>query len=58
MIDRRGMIDEFCRLVRIDSLSGREGRVAETLAVELHQLGLSVRFDNAHEAIGGEVGNE
>jgi len=57
MIDRRGMIDEFCRLVRIDSLSGREGRVAETLAVELHEVGLSVRFDNAHEAIGGEVGN-
>lgn len=57
MISRQAMVDEFCELVQIDSLSGKEGRVAEVLARKLTDLGLSVHFDNAHEAIKGEVGN-
>jgi tripeptide aminopeptidase len=43
--------------VRIDSLSRREGRIAERLACELDALGARVEFDRAHEAVGGEVGN-
>ena len=57
MIQRQAMTDEFCELVRMDSLSLKEGRVAEALAAKLTDVGLTVEFDNAHEAIGGEVGN-
>jgi tripeptide aminopeptidase len=51
------MVDSFCSLVRITSLSGHEATVAEALARQLTELGLSVEFDKAHEPIGGEVGN-
>jgi acetylornithine deacetylase/succinyl-diaminopimelate desuccinylase-like protein len=47
----------FLDLVRIDSLSRREGHIAERLARELDALGARVEFDRAHEAVGGEVGN-
>jgi putative aminopeptidase FrvX len=47
----------FLELVQIDSLSRREGRIAERLAREMRDLGASVVFDGAHAAIGGEVGN-
>jgi tripeptide aminopeptidase len=47
----------FLDLVRIDSLSRREGRIADRLARELDALGARVEFDRAHEAVGGEVGN-
>ena len=57
MIDRQAMVDEFCELVRIDSLSGQEKRVSEVLAGKLREMGLSVEFDKAHEMIGGNVGN-
>ncbi len=57
MSHREEMVQEFCELVRIPSLSGREGRVAEVLAAKLSEMGLTVEFDRAHEAIGGEVGN-
>src|SRR5262249_37674505 len=45
----------FLDLVQIDSLSRREGQIAERLARELKDLGASVVFDRAHEAVGGEV---
>jgi len=57
MVDRQTMIDEFCGLVRIDSLSGKEQQVARVLAKALEDMGLAVEFDAAHEAIGGQVGN-
>lgn len=57
MLDRQAMVDEFCELVRMDSLSGQERRVAEALAAKLRALSLTVEFDRAHLAIGGEVGN-
>ena len=57
MVDRQAMIDEFCELVRVPSLSGREGRVAAVLANRLRDMGLTVEFDNAHEVVGGDVGN-
>jgi len=47
----------FLELVQIDSLSRREGRIAERLAREMRELGASVAFDQAHRAVGGEVGN-
>jgi tripeptide aminopeptidase len=47
----------FLELVQIDSLSRREGRIAERLARELRELGAEVRFDEAGSAVSGEVGN-
>jgi len=49
--------DLFLDLVRIDSLSRREGAIAQRLAAELLKLGASVEFDDAGAAVNGEVGN-
>jgi tripeptide aminopeptidase len=47
----------FLELVRIDSLSRREGRIAERLAAEMRGLGATVEFDDAGTKVGGETGN-
>jgi tripeptide aminopeptidase len=47
----------FLDLVRIDSLSRREGAIAQRLTTELLALGASIEFDDAGAAVGGEVGN-
>ena len=57
MFDPDRIADELCELIRIDSLSGQEREVAHFLAERLEQLGLPTRFDDAHLAIDGEVGN-
>lgn len=57
MIDRNCLVSEFCELVRIDSLSLHEKALAEVLAGKLRAMGFSVEFDDAHKALGGEVGN-
>ena len=57
MIQAERLKSLFLDLVQIDSLSRREGRIAERLASELKDLGASVVFDGAHEAVGGEIGN-
>jgi tripeptide aminopeptidase len=49
--------DLFLDLVRIDSLSRREGAIAQRLTAELLKLGASVEFDDAGVAVDGEVGN-
>lgn len=57
MIDAERLRALFLELVRIDSLSRREGRIAARLAAELRELGAEVEFDGAGAAVGGEVGN-
>lgn len=57
MIDAIRMRALFLELVRIDSLSRREGAIAARLADELRDLGATVAFDDAASAVGGEVGN-
>ena len=57
MIDRARLQALFLDLVRIDSHSRREGRIAGRLARELGELGAEVAFDDAGARIGGEVGN-
>lgn len=57
MIERQRMVEEFCEFVQIDSVSCKEARFAAVLEERLRALGLSVEYDNAHERIGGEVGN-
>jgi tripeptide aminopeptidase len=57
MIDAARLRTLFLELVRIDSLSRREGQIAARLAAELRGLGAEVEFDEAGAAVGGEVGN-
>ena len=57
MIDRGRLQEFFLELVRIDSPSRREGRIAARLARELTGLGAEAIFDGAGPAVGGETGN-
>jgi tripeptide aminopeptidase len=49
--------DLFLELVQIDSHSLSEAAVAERCARELKELGFTVEFDGAGEALGGTTGN-
>lgn len=51
------VVDYFLELVRIDSESQNEKKVAEKLTADLISLGAEVKFDSAHEKTGGNVGN-
>ncbi|MEW6681515.1 MAG: M20/M25/M40 family metallo-hydrolase [Nitrospirota bacterium] len=51
------LIDYFTELVRIDSLSRREGELARRLKSDLEALGAKVRIDEAGERVGGDTGN-
>jgi tripeptide aminopeptidase len=57
MIDASRLKRLFLELVRIDSLSRREGRIAKRLAGELESLGATVHFDDAGTKVKGETGN-
>ena len=57
MIQAERLRDLLLELVRIDSLSKREGRIAARLASELRALGADVEFDDAGTRVGGDVGN-
>ena len=57
MIQAERIKSLLLELVRIDSLSRREGRIAARLADELRGLGATVEFDDAGTALGGETGN-
>lgn len=56
-IDLERMTRTFLDLVRLDSPSRREGRVARYVQAELERLGLKVREDEAGRKAGGECGN-
>lgn len=47
----------FLEIVQIDSLSKKERAVALVLQKQLETIGASVTYDDAGEAIGGEIGN-
>ena len=47
MIDQERLVNKFMELVRIDSLSGREGTIARSLMAELEELGFQVYADTA-----------
>jgi tripeptide aminopeptidase len=51
------VLGTFLDLVRIDSASGEEGRLAGFLADELAALGLRVDFDATAETTGSDTGN-
>ena len=57
MINLERMIDTFTALVRIDSLSREEGKIAERLVRELKSLKSEVNTDDAGAKVGGDSGN-
>lgn len=57
MINRNRLAETFDQLVRIDSISKEEARLAATLKVMLEDLGARVEFDDVGETLGGDCGN-
>ncbi|HNW45172.1 MAG TPA: M20/M25/M40 family metallo-hydrolase [Elusimicrobiales bacterium] len=56
-INEKRMVQLFCDLARITSLSGKEGAIARRLSILLKFMGAEVYIDEAGRAIGGETGN-
>lgn len=56
-MNNKRLIDEFIELVKIDSLSSKEGAVAKVLVEKLQEIGFEVAIDDAGEKVGGETGN-
>jgi tripeptide aminopeptidase len=57
MINQKRIKEHLLEIVQIDSVSGREGRLARRLKSELEALGARVEIDNAGEKVGGDTGN-
>lgn len=51
------MVKEFVEMVKVSSLSRKEGRFASLLAEKLGGLGFEVYIDSAGELTGGDTGN-
>ncbi|OPX83766.1 MAG: Carboxypeptidase G2 precursor [Pelotomaculum sp. PtaB.Bin104] len=51
------ILDEFLELVQVDSVSGKERRIADLLLKKLTDLGLSVWEDDAGQKSGSNAGN-
>ncbi|MBN2794223.1 MAG: M20/M25/M40 family metallo-hydrolase [Clostridia bacterium] len=51
------IVERFLHFVQIDSESGEEKDFALHLKTILESLGFDVKFDQAHEAFGGTIGN-
>ncbi|OGS15026.1 MAG: hypothetical protein A2234_11690 [Elusimicrobia bacterium RIFOXYA2_FULL_58_8] len=56
-INEKRMVQLFCDLARITSLSGKEGAIARRLSILLKFMGAEVHIDDAGRSIGGETGN-
>lgn len=57
MINEKRLLNEFIELVKIDSLSSKEGKIAKVLKTKLEELGLEVYEDHAGKKVSGESGN-
>lgn len=57
MVNRDRLVEEFLKIVRIDSLSLKERAMADYLKGKLGELGLKVEEDRAGQAAGGDAGN-
>ncbi|MCR4436917.1 MAG: M20/M25/M40 family metallo-hydrolase [Clostridiales bacterium] len=57
MVNRERMVGEFMELVKIDSLTRCERKMADTLKSKLEGMGLTVFEDDAGARIGGNAGN-
>jgi tripeptide aminopeptidase len=56
-INEKRMVELFCDLAKITSLSGKEGAIARRLSILLKFMGAEVCIDDAGRKIGGETGN-
>ncbi len=56
-LNLKRMKAHFLEIVQIDSLSKKERAVALVLQKQLEEIGARVTYDDAGEAIGGEIGN-
>lgn len=56
-INKKRMFSTVLELIKIDSPSLKEGKIAKKLKTILQDLGCKVIFDNAHKKINGSVGN-
>lgn len=57
MVNEKRITEEFIELVKIDSLSRQERKVADVLKAKLAELGLEVVEDEAGGVTGGSAGN-
>lgn len=57
VINQKRLIKTFLELVKIDSISLKEGKISLFLKKKLKKLGLRVKEDNTARKIGGESGN-
>ncbi|HBV96869.1 MAG: peptidase M20 [Peptococcaceae bacterium BICA1-7] len=57
MVNRERMVNEFLELVKIDSVSGFERKIADTLKLKLEELGMVVYEDDAGSKINTQAGN-
>lgn len=57
MINRKRLLAEFFELIRIDSPTKNERKIADLLKNRLEGMGLQVTEDKAGELIGGNCGN-
>lgn len=51
------LVNEFMEMVKVSSVSRREGSFAALLSDKLKELGFEVYMDNANRASGGDTGN-
>ncbi len=57
MCNKKRLIDEFCKLVSIDSTSFKERKMADYLKGELNKIGIEIYEDNAGEYYNSNTGN-
>jgi len=57
MVNEKRLLEEFMELVKIDSLSRQERKVADLLKAKLAGLGLEVAEDEAGTKVGSRTGN-
>ncbi|MCG8401745.1 MAG: M20/M25/M40 family metallo-hydrolase [Firmicutes bacterium] len=57
MVNRKRLVSSFMEIVRVDSESGYEGRMAATLKQTLTEMGMEVFIDGAAQKTGTETGN-
>lgn len=57
MVNQKRLLDQFCQLVSIDSVSFQEDQMAMYLEKELQSLGCSVTRDQADEHYNSATGN-
>jgi len=57
LVNEKRLVENFLRLVKIDSISREEKNLTDFLIQYLEDLGLKVRVDNAGEKVNSNSGN-